>query len=194
MKKPIPTQWIHRILGPGPVVLVTAAFRGHADVTTLAWTMPLSGDPPLVAIAVEPVRHLHELIARSDEFTINVPHAGLLRQVQHCGMVSGDDHDKFAETGLHAVSARQVEAPWIDECVAHLECGVLARSEQGDHTLFVAEVLAAWADEEAFQEQWLLEQEVGQLLHHLGGRLYTISERQLDAGAPPAPREDEPAK
>jgi flavin reductase (DIM6/NTAB) family NADH-FMN oxidoreductase RutF len=191
MKKTVPQHLIYRVLEPAPVVLVTAAVRGHADVTAVAWVMPLSGEPPLVVLAVEPMRHLHELISRSDEFTINVPHAGLLREVQHCGVVSGADHNKFAETGLHAVSARQVEAPWIDECVAHLECGVVGRSEQGDHTLFVAEVLACWADEDAFQERWQPEHEMGRLLHHLGGRLYTVGDRLVDAGAPPSPPEDE---
>ena len=190
MKKSVPEHLIYRILEPGPAVLITAVVKGHADVSTVAWAMPLSGDPPLVAIAVEPMRHIHELISRSDEFTINVPHAGLLREVQHCGAVSGVDHDKFAETGLHAVSARQVEAPWIDECSAHLECGVVGRSDQGDHTLFVAEVLAAWADEAAFAERWRPEEETGQLLHHLAGRLYTRDERVIDAGAPPGAAED----
>ncbi|HUS16955.1 MAG TPA: flavin reductase family protein [Chloroflexia bacterium] len=190
MKRPVPAHFIHRVLAPGPVVLITATVRGHADVSTVSWAMPLSGDPPLVAIAVEPVRHLHELISRSDEFTINVPHMGLLREVQHCGTVSGGDHDKFAETGLHAMSARQVESPWVDECVAHLECGVVGRSEQGDHTLFVAEVLAAWADEEAFDERWRPEHELGRLLHHLGGRLYSPGAEVVDAGAAPPPAED----
>jgi hypothetical protein len=53
----------------------------------------------------------------------------------------------------------------------------------------VAEVLAAWAEETAFAEHWLPEQEIGRLLHHLGGRLYTSGERTIDAGAPP--REEE---
>jgi len=165
------------------VALVTAAVKGYADVSTVAWAMMISGDPPLVAIAVEPVRRIHELITRSDEFTMTVPHAGLLREVHHCGSVSGADHDKFAETGLHAVSARQVEAPWIDECVAHLECGVVGQSGQGDHSLFVAEVLAAWADEDAFADGWQPAQETGRLLHHIGGRLYTSGDRILEVEA-----------
>lgn len=190
MKKTVPSYWIYRLLEPGPVVLVTATLKGRSDVTTLAWTMPVSSDPPLVAIAVEPMRHIHDLIRRSDEFTINVPHAALLREVHHCGTVSGADHDKFAETGLHAVSARQVSAPWIEECVAHLECGVVGQVEQGDHTLFIAEVLVAWAEEEAFVESWQPAQAAGQLLHHLGGRLYVRGETTVDAGTPPPARED----
>ena len=54
--------------------------------------------------------------------------------------------------------------------MAHLECGVVGATEQGDHTLFLAEVLAAWADEDAFEEHWQPEHELGRLLHHLGGR------------------------
>ena len=190
MKQPVPHHWIYRVLEPGPVVLVTATLKGHNDITTVAWTMPVSSDPPLVAIAIEPMRHIHDLIRRSDEFTINVPHAGLLREVHHCGIVTGADHDKFAETGLHAVSARQVEAPWIEECVAHLECGVVGQVEQGDHTLFIAEVLAAWAEEAAFVEGWQPANAAGQLLHHLGGRLYIQGERTVDAGAPPVRAEE----
>ncbi len=190
MKKPVPSQWIYRVLEPGPVVLVTATLKGHSDITTVAWTMPVSSDPPLLAIALEPMRHIHDLIRRSDEFTINVPHADLLREVHHCGTVTGADHDKFAETGLHAVSARQVEAPWIEECVAHLECGVVGQVEQGDHTLFIAEILAAWAEETAFNEGWQTNQPAGQLLHHLSGRLYVRGAQTVDAGAPPPERED----
>ena len=118
-----------------------------ADVTAVAWVTTLSGDPPLVGVALSARTFIHELIRRSEEFTINVPPADLARQVHHCGTVSGADEDKWAATGLHTTSARQVEAPWIEECMAHLECGVVEVVPVGDHDLFVAQVLVAWADD-----------------------------------------------
>jgi flavin reductase (DIM6/NTAB) family NADH-FMN oxidoreductase RutF len=93
-------------------------------------------------------------------------------------------------TGLHPTSARQVEAPWIEECLAHLECGVVDVVPVGDHELFVAQVLVAWADDEAFVEGWLPEQERGRLLHHLGGPRYGVLSTVVDASKKPGERKD----
>ena len=190
MKQPVPANRIHRLLTPGPVVLVTATLRGRSDVTAVAWAMPLSGDPPLVGVALSPRTFIHELVRRSEEVTINVPPADLARQVHHCGTVSGAAEDKWAATGLHATSARQVEAPWIEECVAHLECGVVEVMPVGDHELFVGQVLGAWAEADAFADGWQPEHELGRLLHHLGGPRYGVLAEVIDATKRRAERED----
>jgi flavin reductase (DIM6/NTAB) family NADH-FMN oxidoreductase RutF len=184
VKQPIATQHIHRLLAPGPVVLVTATLRGQSDVTTAAWVTPLSGDPPLVGVALRERTLIHALIRRSEEFTLNVPPAHLLREVHHCGTVSGADEDKWPATALHATSARQVTAPWIEECLAHLECGLVEVVPVGDHTLFVGQVLAAWAEDWAFTDGWQPDKEEARLLHHLGGPRYGVLTAALDATKP----------
>ena len=181
MKEAVPAGRIHRLLAPGPVVLVTATLRGRSDLTTAAWVTPLSGDPPLVGVALRPSTLIHELIRRTEEFTINVPPAHLAREVHYCGTVSGADQDKWVVTGLHATSARQVEAPWVEECVAHLECGLVNRVPTGDHELFIGQVLGAWADPAAFTDGWQPEQDLAHLLHHLGGPRYGVLAQALDA-------------
>src|SRR4051812_49211885 len=140
MKQPVPAGVIHRLLAPGPVVLVTAGWRGRTDLTTAAWVTALSGDPSLVGLALRPQAVCHELIRRSEEFILNVPPADLARQVQYCGTVSGADADKWAVTGLHPAGARQVAAPWVEECLAHLECGLVQIVPVGDHDLFIGQV------------------------------------------------------
>lgn len=190
MKQPVPLGRVHRLLAPGPVLLVTATLRGRADVTTAAWTLPLSGEPPLVGVAFSPRTLIHDFIRRSEEFTLNVPHADLLGPVQYCGTVSGTDADKWAATGLHATTARQVEAPWVEECVAHLECGLVDRITVGDHDLFVGQVLSAWADDAVFVERWLPEVAAARLLHHLGGTRYGVLTQVLDAGTARPPGEE----
>lgn len=181
MKQPIATGHIHRLLAPGPVVLVTATLRGQSDLTTAAWITPLSGDPPLVGLALSERALIHELIRRSEEFTLNVPPAHLAREVHYCGTVSGADADKWQVTGLHATTARQVAAPWVEECLAHLECGVVEVVPVGDHTLFVGQVLTAWAEDWAFTDGWLPDKEEARLLHHLGGPRYGVLTQALDA-------------
>lgn len=181
MKQQVAASRIHRLLAPGPVVLVTATLRGRSDLTAAAWVTPLSGDPPLVGVALSERTFIHELIRRSEEFTLNVPPAHLAREVHYCGTVSGADADKWQATALHATSARQVGAPWVEECLAHLECGVVELVPVGDHTLFVGQVLTAWAEDWAFSDGWLLDKEEARLLHHLGGPRYGVLSAVVDA-------------
>lgn len=182
-KVEIPLERAHRLLGVGPVLLVTATRKGRADITPIAWASPVASRPPLVAIAVFEGNFIHELIRGSGEFVLNVPGPELLRQVQYCGSVSGRDVDKFQATGLHQAEPRQVEAPLIEECIGHLECALVDVVTPGDHSIFIGEVVAAKAEEEAFKDHWLLKERELKPLHHLGGSLYGLLEEPVDAAA-----------
>ena len=74
-----------RLLLGGPVVLVTTMYRGQENVMPVAWHMPVSVDPPLVAIAVEQSRHTADLIRHAQEFALNFPTRPLLHHVQYLG-------------------------------------------------------------------------------------------------------------
>lgn len=174
MKKEIPVDMAYRLINHGCVLLVTAAHRDRTNVMTLAWQTPLSVRPPLVGICVAMPHLTHELIAASEEFALNVPGAGLLAAVRVCGRLSGREHDKFKEAGLTPVAGKKVRAPLIAECLAHIECGVVARHKAGDHTFFVGEVLAASAEEELFSDHWAERPEAA-TIHHLGGDWYYFS-------------------
>ncbi len=171
MKAEIPVQRAYRLLNPGEVVLVTSGYRDRVNIMTAAWQVPISLNPPLVGLCIAFPRFTCELINESEEFGINIPGAEMLSEVELCGKISGRECDKFREAGLTAAGARKIRAPLIEECLGHIECGVVNRYKAGDHFLFVGEVLAASAREDCFQEHWKEEVE---LLHHLGGRLYYL--------------------
>jgi flavin reductase (DIM6/NTAB) family NADH-FMN oxidoreductase RutF len=99
-------------------------------------------------------------------------------------MSSGRDGDKFAATGLTPTEAREIEAPLIAECVAHIECGVAERVTLGDHDLFVGSVLAVSALDEAFDGFWDVTTDAGRLLHHLGADRYAGLERPYSVAPP----------
>lgn len=170
-----------RLLQPGPLALLTSRFRSDDNVMTAAWLMPVSFDPPLVAVAIHPGRLTHEYVSKSEHFALSFPTADLLAAVHRCGMVSGRDGDKLVAAGLTPVDALAVEAPLIEECVAHIECGVVARSRFGDHDLFVGQPLAVLADVEAFDGRWLVEADAGQALHHLRADYYATLSRPYRA-------------
>jgi len=181
MKVEIPLSQAIRLINPGPVVLVTARYKDAVNVMAAAWTTPISHAPPLVGVSISPRRFTHELIKRSGEFVLNVPGRNLLEQVELCGSLSGRDVDKFKEARLTPVDAKEVRAPLIEECLGHLECAVVEALDLGDHTLFVGQVVAAWAEKEAFDDTWLLEDEEAKPLHHLGGAYFGVLEERLKA-------------
>ena len=65
-----------------------------------------------------------------------------------CGVKSGRNVDKFAETGLTPEPATHVQAPLIKECPVNLECKVLGVISLGSHDLFIGDVLAMHAEED----------------------------------------------
>ncbi len=170
-----------RLLQPGPVALVTAKHKNKTNVMVAAWVGNVSNDPPMVALAVYPARFTHDLIQKSGQFALNIPSRPMASQVKQIAQVSGEDTDKFVLTKLNLYEAKQISAPLIVECIGHLECGVTETVRAGNHTLFIAEIAAASAEELAFDgEHWTLADETVKPLHHLGGNRYAVLESAIE--------------
>jgi flavin reductase (DIM6/NTAB) family NADH-FMN oxidoreductase RutF len=146
---------VNRRLQPGPAGVVVMATCGasleKSNIITLGMYMPISIRPPMVCIGVAPQRHSHGLIEETGEFVVNVPPITIKEQMHYCGVKSGRDVDKFAETGLTPMPSLKVKPPRIEECFGHIECRVVQSHVCGDHTLFVGEVVATSADEEVMR-------------------------------------------
>ena len=159
----------YRLLHPMHTVLVSCVGKtGKPNIITLAWAMPTSISPPLVAVSIGPRRNSHKLIEETKEFVVNIPTIEILKETLFCGRVSGKDRDKFKEAGLTPLPARKVKPPAIKECVAHLECKLHAQFTTGDHTVFVGEVVEAYANKDALAgDKYNLEK--AKMIFHLGG-------------------------
>ena len=168
----------YRLLHPMHTVLVSCIDKtGKPNVLPLAWAMPTSRDPALVAISVAPSRYSHSLIEETNEFVVNLPTMEIIKETLACGRTSGKNHDKFSETGLTPLSARKVKAPIIKECVAHLECKLHSQFKTGDHTIFVGEVIAAYANKGVFTDIYNIDK--AQMLYHLGGNIFATLNQKL---------------
>lgn len=142
----------YRLLYPRQVVLVSCVDGpGKANIITLAWSMPASIRPPMLAISIAPQRYSHQLIQETREFVVNIPTMGIVKKTLLCGRITGREYDKFKEARLTPLPAKMVQSPIIKECVAHLECKLHQQITTGDHTLFVGNVLTACANEEVFK-------------------------------------------
>ena len=142
----LPLSKVYQLLEPGPVVLLTTARKGRANVMTMSWHMMVDFEPPLVACVVSNADHSFAALRATRECVIAIPAAALGPKVAQVGNCSGRDVDKFAAFGLTAVPATRVAPPLVAECFANLECRVADTSGVRKYGLFVLEVLQAWID------------------------------------------------
>jgi flavin reductase (DIM6/NTAB) family NADH-FMN oxidoreductase RutF len=173
-----------RLLTGGPVTLVTTSYRGRHNVAPVAYVMPLSIRPPLIGIALHPSRHTYDIIRKTEEFALNIPSRELLHHVQYLGSLSGADFDKLELTKLPHFRARKLDTVLIEGCVGWIECSLDTAIEFGDHFLFVGRVVAVSADDDAFNERWLLQDNDAKPLHYLGGNFYALLHETLEARIP----------
>ena len=88
-KKDYPVAEIRRYLEPGPVVLVTSAWKGNTNIMTMGWHVVLEFSPSLVACCISNANHSFEMIRHSHECAINVPTTDLVNEVIGIGNCSG---------------------------------------------------------------------------------------------------------
>ena len=134
------------MLNPTPVVLVSCADpanRENRNMVTLAWAGTINSEPPMVSVSVRKERYSHGLILDSGEFVVNLADEAMCRAVDFCGVRSGREVNKAAETGLRYIRAEQMHtAPAVDGAPASLSCRVKKVIELGSHDLFLGEVVA----------------------------------------------------
>jgi flavin reductase (DIM6/NTAB) family NADH-FMN oxidoreductase RutF len=141
--------------------------------------MPASIDPVLVVVSIGCARYSHGIIKRAKEFVINLPTVDQLYLVRTAGTVSGRDEDKFEGFGMTPEPSMHLSVPRIAECPAHLECRLVGRHRCGDHSLFVGEVVGAFATKEIF-DGCLLVDGGARMLHHLGGSHFHLPGRIVE--------------
>ena len=183
MRLAVPLAQASRLLNHGPTVLVASAHGDQRDVMAAAWNMPLDFQPPKVAVVIDKSTFSRGLIEASGEFVLAVPCAAQVEMVVGVGNSTGREIDKFARWHIATEPASIVGAPLIQGCLAWLECRIYPEPHnQQTYDLFLAEVVAAWAEDWAFKDgRWQDLPESQRALHHLGGGNFFTSSGLLSA-------------
>jgi flavin reductase (DIM6/NTAB) family NADH-FMN oxidoreductase RutF len=126
---------------------------GKANVMTAAWSNICCSQPPCMAVSIRAATSSYGNLIAREAFTISMPSEGQVTQIDYIGLVSGRDHDKFADLGLTPVKAEYVDAPYIEEFPIIIECKLLQKNELGLHTQFIGEVMDVKADESVLGER-----------------------------------------
>lgn len=166
------------LLNPTPVVLVSCASKDEPakrNMITLAWTGTVNSDPPMVSISVRKERYSHDMILDSGEFVVNLVNEELCKPVDFCGVRSGRDVDKAAETGLRYVPAEKMKyAPAVDGAPVSLGCKVRHVLELGSHDLIIGEVVSVRVQKKLLDEKGSLHMEKARLVAYSHGLYHQL--------------------
>src|SRR5258705_9398441 len=84
-KRDFPVAKIRRFLEPGPIVLVSSAWKGKTNIMTMGWHMVMEMEPSLVGCFIWDRNHSFDMMRRSKECVINIPTADLAAKVVSIG-------------------------------------------------------------------------------------------------------------
>lgn len=142
-KSDFPVSNVRRYLEPGPIVLVSSKWEEKTNIMTLGWHTILEFSPSLIGLMISRGNHSFQMIRNSGQCVINLPTTALTDIVVGIGNTSGSDVDKFAEFGLTADNAAEVDAPLITECHANFECRMHDDALVEKYDFFIFEVVKA---------------------------------------------------
>lgn len=143
-----------------------------------AWVCALDFNPPKVTVVIDSKTYTRELIETEGTFAINLPCVQQIEMVKKVGSISGRDFpdtDKFSEYGIETFAAQKISAPLVKDCVAWLECKIIPEPHcQNTYDLFIAEVVAAHADERVFSDgHWHFDGlDELRTIHHIAGGVF----------------------
>ncbi|WP_454042202.1 flavin reductase family protein [Cellulosimicrobium sp. Marseille-Q8652] len=165
-----PLDRVHRLLEPGPVVLVSTSDGQRANLMTNGFNMPVRHSTTL-ALVVGPWDHSYTALRETRECVVGIPGRDILETVVDIGNVSGADVDKWERFGLTPVPAETVGAPLVGECFANVECTVADDRLVDDYDLWLLRIEAAWIDPAV---------EPGAELHHRGDGTFSANGDLVD--------------
>lgn len=162
-------KYAYRLLGLGSVVMVSSYDENDVpNLMTCAWNCCLDFDPPKAILVLGSGSKTRANIEKTHELIINIPSNKQKDLVLAVGSKHGFDVNKFEENNIEAKKSKLVNAPVVDGCIGYLECKVIDEPEmQKKYDIVMVEIVAAYADEQAFDGQkYTLNSELT-TIHHL---------------------------
>ena len=166
------------MLYPLPAVMLSCRRPGEKpNLVTVAWCGTVCSDPAMLSISLRPERYSYDIIRETGEFVVNLVPVKLARALDFCGVRSGRDVDKFAETGLTPEPSRVIQAPGVLECPVQIECRVTQILPLGSHHMFLAEVAGVNVEESLVDQKGALDLSKADLLAYSHGTYFSLGDK-----------------
>ena len=122
------------------VTLLTVRDRQALHGMTANAFASVSLSPTLVLVCIEKGNMTHAFVSRAGNFAMNILSADQEILAKRFAKQVAGPVDPFADLAYHSAVTG---APILDDCVAYVDCRVVAAHDAGDHTIFVGQVEAA---------------------------------------------------
>jgi len=180
MRIPVKLAKSYLLINHGPCPLITTSDGTKKSVAPISWTMPMLDDPPMVITAIEPGVFSDELLQSNGEFAVNIMGEENAKKLFLCGSCTGRDTDKFKKFGLTPVASKNIKPPYLKESIAHIECKVANTHDYDGIRLYAGNVIYTEVEEEYYNGKFL-DLSKAKTVHHLSGKFFAVTERQIEA-------------
>lgn len=120
---------------------------------TISWLMQSSFKPPLVVNCIKQDSGSHAIVEKTGVFAVSFLEKGQQDLAAKFFQPKRRVGNKFEDVEFY--EGAETGCPIISDSLGYIECKVVGAVEEGDHTVFVAEVIGAGVHREG--EQLLLE-------------------------------------
>ncbi|HEX9106756.1 MAG TPA: flavin reductase family protein [Longimicrobiales bacterium] len=125
---------------PYGLFAIGVSAQGEENAFTANWLTQCSGEPPMLALAVENSGRSVGMIRSAGAFSVNFWGAGQRREAARLARPAARVPGKLDEFE-HRVGV--TGAPLLPATLGYLECRVHDERPSGDHTLFLASIVEA---------------------------------------------------
>ncbi len=158
---------LSQLIVPRPIAMIsTLDANGGLNVAPFSYYMPISGEPPMLAVTVGALREASDEpkdtwvnLQSSGEFVINVTTVELREHIEAVAREYPPGVNEAEVAGWRTVASQRVAPPSLADSPAHLECVVREVIDRGDHSscfsgvhIVLAEVLCITTDDSIMAE------------------------------------------
>ncbi len=173
MKKRLEKPDWDSVLYANPVVLVsTKSPQGVDNVAPYGMCMPISSKPALIAIGVHPARQTYGYIQKTGEFAINTLTPALKEACVLTARGIPAEQSEFDLASLGRMQGAEIDVALVAESPTNMECKLFWMKQAGDHDIVVGEVVAAWVNEELYDQDTTKMRLAFDSLYHIGAKYF----------------------
>lgn len=134
--------------GPYITVLAGATVNGKPNYTTIG-AYGVVSQKPVLYISLKNSHCTTAGVIENGYFSVNIPSADMIEKTDYCGTVSGNKTDKSEL--FESFTDMAGNAPMIKECPVNYLCKVIQTVPIFDFTMFLGEIVAAYADDDCLE-------------------------------------------
>ncbi len=175
----------YRPMHPRPTVIIGTICPGERiNFMPASWNMPVSEDPPTIAVAIDRNTYTYTCLEYNSEATINMASADQYQLAYDLGSVSGREVDKISRFKIEVVSSEVIKPPGLAGSLAIYETRVMSKLDVGEVRVYVFEVLKIRVLEGYVTEYGPDLRKTNILLHGIGRVFYKVDPKAIYAKKP----------